>query len=371
MDHELAQETTRRGNQKMAKKPIKNIILLILIFIIMYNFYSFSGLFNIKIINIVLTLALLPLYIAVLYLTVDFFKKKKKLYIGTIIWILIYGIGSLPFFFLANATNPITNIVINDSPVNIAICGTDTREGEGDITTSSRCDSVSIINVDGDQLNMISVPRDAYVYDTCTQSYDKLTHTSLEGMECYTSALEETFNTTIDSYVKVNFLSVIDIIDSIGGVDIVSDATFYGQDEYDNDDAYYFEEGLSMHLNGSQALSYARERKSFSDGDYTRALHQQQIINAVFSNIKSSGIKSAMALATKSSSLVDTNLDIATLTSLATKIISSDEITKNSMVVQGYGQSADLPSRDLYGVSVQMLDEQSVNEASAILNHTN
>ena len=65
------------------------------------------------------------------------------------------------------------------------------------------------------------------------------------------------------------------VVDEIGGVDIVSDATF----KFHN---YQFEKGKKYHMDGDQALTYMRSRKEEgAGGDGGRQLRQQQVITSV------------------------------------------------------------------------------------------
>lgn len=361
-------ENRRRGTKESLnnKKPIKNIVMILTIIIILTIYFNFRQIFSMfTSINTLIFIITIPLLIALIYLIVDFLRAKRKLYLGTFILIIIYFMGAIPLFLI---NNPAV-IVSQSEPINIALCGTDTREGEGDISSASRCDSASIISINAydNAINMVSIPRDAYVLDTCTQNYDKLTHTSLEGMDCYVNTLENLLGVDIDAYIKVNFISVITAIDAVGGIDVAVDQSFYGQDEYDNDDVYYFEGGTTMHLNGSQALSYARERKSFADGDYTRAYHQQQVITGLVQAMMSSGIDGLMDFIELMMDSVDTDLNSGTILKAGMYLLTLDDISRTSYVIQGTSSIADIPSRDLYGLSIQILDEESINEASAML----
>ena len=82
----------------------------------------------------------------------------------------------------------------------------------------------------------------------------------------------------------MNFAGFIKIIDALGGVDMNVEASF-------SDRGYSFTQGM-MHMNGEEALVYARERYAFSDGDRARGRHQMELINAVMQKILSPEILS-------------------------------------------------------------------------------
>ena len=104
---------------------------------------------------------------------------------------------------------------------------------------------------------------------------DKLTHTGLFGPECTVRTLEKLFDTTINYYVRVNFTSVVDIVDAIGGITVNSDYAF-------ND----FVVGDNL-LDGEKALNFSRARYQFKDGDRQRGKNQMKVIEAIVAKLSS------------------------------------------------------------------------------------
>lgn len=259
---------------------------------------------------------------------------------------------------------------VTKQPFTILLTGVDLRTDS--IDSNSRSDSIMVarINPTTAQGSIVSIPRDAYVLSSCTGQYDKITHASLNGMNCLIDDVENLLNVKIDYYLTVDFSAVIDAIDAVGGIDITIDPSIYGdsaefcgQDENDKLDAYCFTPG-EAHLSGAEALSYARERHSFSDGDYSRAKHQQDVIDAFLKALMSSGPFTINKLLDVASQSARTNLSAGQLTDLAKLMQKLDDFTFDSYTIQGYGMSADLPYWGLYGTSVQSLDDASVAEAT-------
>lgn len=262
---------------------------------------------------------------------------------------------------------------VTKEPFTILLTGVDTRTDS--IDSNSRSDSIMVARIDPKtaQASIVSIPRDAYILSSCTGEYDKITHASLNGMNCLINDVETLLNVKIDYYLTVDFSAVIDAIDAVGGIDITIDPSMYGdsaefcgQDENDNLNAYCFTPG-EAHLSGAEALSYARERHSFSDGDYSRAKHQQDVIDAFLKALMSSGPFAINNLLDVASQSARTNLSAGQLTDLAKLMQKLDGFTFDSYTIQGYGMSADLPYWGLYGTSVQSLDDASVAEASSKL----
>ena len=161
------------------------------------------------------------------------------------------------------------NVKINQETFNVLISGIDTR---GAINKVSRSDVniVVTINPQTNEILLTSIPRDYYVQLHNTKgSKDKLTHAGIYGINMSLKTIEDLLNTKIDYYLRVNFDTLINLVDTIDGIDVYSDSSFKA---YNGDT---FVEGIN-HLNGKKALAYSRERKQFKEGDRKRGEHQEQ-----------------------------------------------------------------------------------------------
>lgn len=168
------------------------------------------------------------------------------------------------------------HVDVTDESFNILVSGLDTT---GDISTVSRSDvnMVVTINPVTKQILLTSIPRDYYVDLPSKGAKDKLTHSGLYGIDETVGAVEQALGIEINYYVKVNYSTVVKLVDAIGGIDIYSPYTFTTHGMTDH---YTFYEGEN-HLDGSMALAYSRERQSFSAGDMQRNENQQLILKAI------------------------------------------------------------------------------------------
>lgn len=171
--------------------------------------------------------------------------------------------------------------VINDS-YNILITGVDTY---GNITKVSRSDVNMVISINpkDNKILLTSIPRDYYVYLSNFSSYDKLTHAGIYGIETSIMAIEDLLDINIDYYIKVNFTTLIDIVDLLDGIQVTS------KYEFTSIDGYHYNKGIN-YLNGEEALSFARERTAFSEGDRIRIENQQLVLKAIINKLLSSKI---------------------------------------------------------------------------------
>ena len=165
---------------------------------------------------------------------------------------------------------------------NILITGIDSY---GSITRVSRSDVNMIVSVNPkeNKILLTSIPRDYYVYLSDYGDYDKLTHTGIYGIDVTTKALEDLLDIDINYYVKVNFTTLVDIVDELGGITVNSNYDFTSID------GYHFSKG-NNNLNGEEALSFARERQAFSEGDRVRVENQQLVLTAIINKVLSPSI---------------------------------------------------------------------------------
>lgn len=148
---------------------------------------------------------------------------------------------------------------------------------KGPVNTTGRSDVNIILSVNPDthKILMVSTPRDYYVPipGISKTACDKLTHAGIYGPETSIQTLEQLYDIQIPYYAKVNFTSVIQIIDTLGGIDVPVEQSF-------SSGSYQFNQGI-QHMNGKQTLAFCRERKSFTDGDFQRGRNQETVLKAI------------------------------------------------------------------------------------------
>lgn len=178
-------------------------------------------------------------------------------------------------------------IDVTEQTFTVYISGIDSY---GSIATVSRSDvnMVATINPKTKQVLLLSIPRDYYVQLRGTSGYkDKLTHAGLYGIETSVGTLEDLLATDINYYVRVNFSSLENIVDALGGVDVYSKYSFTSSQA--SGGTYYFATGYN-HMNGKQALAFSRERKALPGGDRARGINQQAVIDGLIRKATSPAI---------------------------------------------------------------------------------
>ncbi len=165
---------------------------------------------------------------------------------------------------------------ITKDSFNIYISGIDIA---GDISLVSRSDvnMIMTVNPTTHQILLTSIPRDYYVQLHGTTGYrDKLTHSGIYGINMTTSTIEDLLNIGIDYYIRVNFTTLTNVVDIMGGIDVYSDTAFRA---WTNSSCTY--QVGRMHLDGKCALAYARERYAYEGGDRHRIKNQQDVAIAI------------------------------------------------------------------------------------------
>lgn len=170
---------------------------------------------------------------------------------------------------------------IQNEIFNVYISGIDT---EGNISNVARSDAniIATINTKTNEVLLTSIPRDYYVTLHSYGAKDKLTHSGIYGINETVKTVEDLLNIDINYYIRVNFSTVIKLVDTLGGVEVYSDydftATTTGQ---------HFTKGYN-YVNGIQALAFSRERYAFANGDNQRVKNQQHVMEAIIKKVLNS-----------------------------------------------------------------------------------
>ena len=168
-----------------------------------------------------------------------------------------------------------------EEPFNLYVSGIDRWAGEQDLDRSD-VNMIMTVNPKTKKILLTSIPRDSYVMLHTARQMDKLTHTGIYGVDETVNTVEDWLNIDLSYYLKLNFSSMRGIINAIGGIDVYSPVAF------DSDiSEYSYVKGWN-HLDGKQALYFARERHAFEGQDSVRVENQQRVVKAVIDKMTSS-----------------------------------------------------------------------------------
>ena len=228
---------------------------------------------------------------------------------------------------------------------NILLIGADKETGG-----SSRSDSIMIasINSKTGKITIVSILRDTHLdVPGYRESKINAAH-SWGGPNLLIQTIEQNFGIKIDDYATINFEMFEALVDGIGGIEVdVSDAEASHMNSYfklgPDAKADKVEGGENVHLNGYQALCYARIRKL--DSDFYRTQRQQKIISAILADVKTqlnpAGVSGLIDTAKAVAPYIETTLSekdvISLLVSLSSCMVKSGADTQNMLI------SAQLP----------------------------
>ena len=169
-----------------------------------------------------------------------------------------------------------------DTPFIIYLSGIDNRDHTLPFAARSDVNLIMVVNPAKHKILLLNTPRDFYVPLAMNGKLDKLTHAGLYGVNESIHTLENFYGIKFNYYARINFDATSTIIDQLGGVDvhipyIVN--TYHGHRHY---------EPGNHHLNGDEALDFARERVSISwaGGDRERGRNQEKIITALLQKLQ-------------------------------------------------------------------------------------
>jgi polyisoprenyl-teichoic acid--peptidoglycan teichoic acid transferase len=210
-------------------------------------------------------------------------------------------IGGLPVNLPLIDTRGTSGLAVGGGRINVLVMGIDRRPSDGNAPT--RTDTMFVMTIDPSTRTArgLAMPRDLYV-DIPTKSGNSTFKERINAAYVYgetqgyagggaglaKQTVEKLLGIKINYYVMIDFEGFKQVIELLGGVDIdvpspgVNDP-FYSETERLGD--FYpcvFQPGLH-HMNGSEALCYARVRRNSSDLD--RILRQQRIILAVMDKV--------------------------------------------------------------------------------------
>lgn len=252
---------------------------------------------------------------------------------------------------------------VTEDSFSVYVTGIDSYGG---ISTVSRSDvnMVATVNPKTHQILLTSIPRDYYVAQPCQNNQvDKLTHTGIFGVSCTVNTAQNFLKTDINYYARVNFTSVVKIVDALGGITVNNPVAFTASDR-----TYSYNSG-NIHLDGAKALRFARERYNLADGDRDRGRNQMRVITGIINKAVSPSI------ITKYAGIMDaigdsfqTNMgngDMSSLVKMQLNDMKGWNITQIS--ISGAGKTAWSPANG-FNSYVMEPNKATVNSATNLIN---
>lgn len=279
-------------------------------------------------------------------------KKKKKKGRGLkialiIVLILVLGIGGVIAAGLTVVKNTLDNVgrieldpdLIGINPQvdsdlrnyrNIALLGIDARDMSSDENVRSDAIIIASINKETNEIKMFSIYRDTMLdLGDNSPGLDKVTHGYFYGGPTkMLYAINKNLDLNVKEVVVVNWKSVADTVDALGGLDInikdseIKEMNKYIQDTYKNigGSNAKIETAGKQTLNGNQAVTYARIRKDSVDGDYRRNERMKIVVKAAFKKATKMDTKALKKISNEILPEIKTNMSSADMMDMVLKL---------------------------------------------------
>lgn len=295
-------------------------------------------------------------------------RMIKRGVLGGLLAVLLVGVVGVGAWFTRVVDNLGGNglidggirAILSDSdvarePFYVLLLGTDGRPGE----EVYRSDSIILARIDPTEkkASLISIPRDTMVVYNGETMKINATH-AVNGPQGVVEAVNDLcFNgeQKISHYAEINFEGMEDLIDAVGGIDLEATEEVDDPEHLD----IKIEKGF-QHMDGATALTYARCRYTYADGDFTRMRHQRQVLSALAKKILNDlDPATIMGTVEELSKVVITTLGVQDIVSVANAMRGMD--VENDMYVANVPSYADETS-NVNGVSYVFVYEDKLAE---------
>lgn len=295
-------------------------------------------------------------------------RMIKRGVLGGLLAVLLVGVVGVGAWFTRVVDNLGGNglidggirAILSDSdvarePFYVLLLGTDGRPGE----EVYRSDSIILARIDPTEkkASLISIPRDTMVVYNGETMKINATH-AVNGPQGVVEAVNDLcFNgeQKISHYAEINFEGMEDLIDAVGGIDLEATEEVDDPEHLD----IKIEKGF-QHMNGATALTYARCRYTYADGDFTRMRHQRQVLSALAKKILNDlDPATIMGTVEELSKVVITTLGVQDIVSVANAMRGMD--VENDMYVANVPSYAD-ETTNVNGVSYVFVYEDKLAE---------
>ncbi len=221
------------------------------------------------------------------------------------------------------------SLVDVDGYINILLLGVDSRDMDNIKGTRSDMIMIASINKDTYDVKLTSVYRDTYLKLGDTSTYDKITHACVYGgPEMTMKSLNQAMDIDLASYIVVNFKTVADVVDAVGGITVdVQDYEIYQLNKYTKQTANNIGKkdynlvtaAGEQSLEGVQAVSYGRIRKGVGD-DFKRTERMRIVVSKVLEKVKTMSFSDVKEIIDMAVPQVQTNLTMNDILALGIRL---------------------------------------------------
>ncbi len=217
-----------------------------------------------------------------------------------------------------------------DEPFYMLLVGSDARAGSDEDGARSDTNIVVYVDPTKNLAELVSIPRDTMIeIDGVGRAKFNAAY-NYGGVSSTIREASQLLGVDISHYAEVNFESLIQLVDVVGGVDVEVDERIDDTDADNTTDNPYgeriiIEEG-PQHLNGDQALVFARSR-AYADGDFTRTANQRKLIMALVNKVLEMPVTELPGIVQSAAKCVTTDLSVTDIVALAEQFKGKGDLT--------------------------------------------
>ncbi len=298
-------------------------------------------------------------------------RRQKSIFnrFMTVLLVLIIsvtGLGAGTYIYLDNLVGTSISGVLpseiataeelRGDVVNILVAGIDFEEGRGNDPTQGLTDLIMYVSFDikAQKMSIFQIPRDTYIgteYDTGSgpgalkiNALYRNADDPSDRIGALAQCIYDQFKLPIDYYVTINMESFKGVVDAMGGIEIYAPRDIYQQDANGNTNPEpTYEAGNYYTVDGAHAEVFVRSRE-YSNADIDRLLVQRYFYAALFKEFTSLPLSDVIKLMPYYVSFVNTDMDLATMGSLAMTAMNvpAENIIMATMPGEGFTEYFDI-----------------------------
>lgn len=246
---------------------------------------------------------------------------KRVAVVVAVILALALGIGGAALAMFWNNTreaamvdnsiqDALTPVDVVD-PYWVLVLGSDSRAESSD---RARSDALMMARVDPNtpSITLVSIPRDTKVHIEGYGTQKINAAFALGGAELAISTVEDYAGIKISHYAEIYFSGLTDLVDQLGGVtvDVPEYCSYKGVTLYPGE----------QELDGTQALTFARCRKTYAMGDFTRTQCQRILLQALVEKVLSQPVSALPGVIESATKCFSTDIPLEDLVALAMQL---------------------------------------------------
>ncbi|MHB9781303.1 glycopolymer--peptidoglycan transferase LytR [Streptococcus sp. 10F2] len=304
------------------------------------------------------------------------FKQNLKLFL-TFLLVTLIGLGTYAGTIYFQSTGQLaktfqnfgrqSDVIEKAEPMTMLLMGVDTGSGSRSDPWEGNSDTMLLVTVNPDtkETTMMSLERDIL---TKISQKGEVTEAKLNaayamgGAELAIPTIESLMNISIDHYVMINMQGLVELVDAVGGIEVNNTFDFpISIEEQEPEYTATIKPG-KQHINGDQALVYARMRYQDPEGDYGRQQRQREVIQKVVQKVLSlNSVSHYKEILGAVSNNMQTSIDLSS--NSIPKLLVYQDAFRNIHQEQLRGEDATLPD----GGSYQIVETGHILEMQNIL----